>query len=366
MVASKVRRFQFFLIFLGGFWIFVYGCSGKPLTKIEENAPADLPFDLQQKFDVKDVVELSSHPGPSSTTLTTPQALRQPEVQKKKKKKGEYVTNGVALDQQYFEYPNRRLEKDPIWLSETQVFQITYFGVAAGEFTLKVLPHKVVNHRKVYHIRGNAVSSKLFSLFYKINDMVETFIDYEGMFSHRFHLTLDETKQTRDSLELYDSEKKQTFFWNRWNHKVKGYIEIKDYFSIQPFSQDTLSALYYLRTVPLPNGHIFTFPVVSEGKTWDAEVTVVRREMVNSPMGKVQAIVLKPETKYQGVLQKRGDSFLWLSDDDRHYLLRLEAKVRIGTVVAVLKSLEPGVPPPEESSPSESAGERELSSKAIQ
>ena len=100
-------------------------------------------------------------------------------------------------------------------MGERHVFEITYFGMVAGDFTLDVLPHKRINGRQVYHVRGHALSSNLFSLFYRIDDIVETYFDYEGLFSHRFHLKLDETKQTRDSLELNDSEKKQTFFWNR-------------------------------------------------------------------------------------------------------------------------------------------------------
>lgn len=332
------------------------GCSGRSLSKIGEGALTDLPTELGQKFEVKDVVEMSAHP----EAAMTPEVVVKPMSESKKKKKS---TDEVSvLAPKNFEYPNRRPPKDPIWVSESLVYQIRYFGISAGEFTVQVLPHKTVNHRKVYHVRGNAVSSKLFSLFYKLNDMVETFIDYEGIFSHRFHLTLDETKQTRDSLELNDSEKKQTFYWNRWNHKVKGYIEIKDYFPIQPFSQDTLSSMYYLRTIDLPDGKIFTVPIVSEGRSWDAEVTVLRREKIDSPMGEVQAIVLKPETKYRGVLQKRGDSFIWLSDDDRKLLLRLEAKVKIGTLVAELKKVDLGTPP-EEKSPDGSPSERNLSSK---
>src|SRR5207302_331831 len=123
---------------------------------------------------------------------------------------------------------------------------------------------------------------------------------------------------------------------------TRGYTEIKDFFPITPFPQDSLSALYYLRTVPLPDGRVFSFPVVSEGKNWEAVVTVLARETIQTPMGKVRAIKLKPETKYQGILKKQGDSYIWLTDDDRRYLVRIEARVRIGTVVARLKRVEPG------------------------
>jgi hypothetical protein len=183
-------------------------------------------------------------------------------------------------------------------------------------------------------------------MFYRLNDMVETFIDYEGEFSDRFHILLDETKQQRDSLELYDSEKEQTYFWNKWNRKDIGYKETKTYAPMPRFPQDTLSSMFYLRTVPMPVGSQFTFPIVSEGNHWDAEITVIRREIMNTPMGRVETLVLKPETKFQGVLKRtEGDSFIWITDDERRVVVRLEAKVKIGTIVAVLKQWSPGVAP---------------------
>ena len=85
----------------------------------------------------------------------------------------------------------------------------------------------------------------MFSLFYRLDDMVETFMDFDGLFSHRFHIALDESKQARDSLELYDSVKAQTFYWNKWNRRDAGYVETKEFDPIMPFPQDSLSALYF-------------------------------------------------------------------------------------------------------------------------
>ncbi len=352
------------------------GCAGGPLGRVggDNELPKDLPNDMKEKFEVReaempqaaDATAAASETtgpmpvlGPSGLSATSPAtapAKGKTKAEAKKKEAATKVAGGakdgakavptaLTSPTPAFEYPNRRPSKESIWLGEKQVYEITYFGMAAGDFTLQILPYKSIANRKVYHVRGTAVSSKVFSLFYRINDSIETFVDYEGLFSHRFHILLDETKQTRDSLELYDSEKAQTFYWNRWNRKEKGYVESKEFFPMPQFPQDSLSALFYLRTRDLPTGAVITFPVVNEGKSWEAVVTVVRRENIETPMGKMRAIVLKPETKYQGVLQKKGDSFVWLSDDDRKILLRLEAKVRIGTVAAQIKSFEPGTPP---------------------
>jgi hypothetical protein len=47
-------------------------------------------------------------------------------------------------------------------------------------------------------------------------------------------------------------------------------------------------------------------------------------------------------------MEKKGDSYMWLTDDDRHFMVRMEAKVKIGTVVGRLKRVESmGTPPPQ-------------------
>ncbi len=303
-------------------------CARGQLARIQEDValPAEMA-DAEDRFAVTELEgEIPSVPAPSPSS--------------KKVKKGRPAKS--ARTSGPFVYPNRRPLKDPFWHNEKHVFDITYFGVKGGEFTIDVLSDKVINGRPVYHVKGTAKSSDVFGMFYRIDDYIETFWDFQGLFSYRFHLVQDETKQTRDALELYDHEKAQTFFWNRSNHKERGLHESKEFKEMVPFSQDSFSALLYLRVLPMPDGAVLTFPVISEGKNWEAEVSVVRREEINTPMGRYKAIVLKPETKFNGIMQKRGDSFIWLSDDDRRYMLRLEAKLKIGTVIAECKRIEDG------------------------
>jgi hypothetical protein len=315
-------------------------CAGLSVSKVEP--PTELPQEFAQKFEVKEVNAPAPNPSPS------PEKASRKKKHKHRKDEKEKAAELAAIQAE--RYPNRRPAKDPLWIGEKLLFQITYFGMAAGDFTAEIAGLKMMDSRKVYAIEGHATSSSVFSLFYRLSDKIESFLDYDGIFSHRFHLVLDESKQSRDALELYDYDKLQTFYWNKWNHRDRGYSESKEYGQIQPLSQDSVSALYYVRTVPLPTGAVFSFPVVSEGKSWECVVTVVRREMMDTPFGKVQTVVLKPETKFQGVLQKRGDSYIWLTDDDRRIPVRLEAKVKIGTVVGILKQvISYGTAPVEES-----------------
>ncbi len=326
--------------------------------QVTKELPTDLPPDLRARFDYNEAASLLKAKEESSAgrelaseqEIDAKNANHRSKSKKKRSRKikgkaGEATDGSNLAASLPFAYPTRRPVQDPIWQAEKLTYSISYLGAGVGELTLEVLPFKTMAKRKVYHFRGNAESSAFFSLFYRLNDVLETFIDYEGLFSHRFHLVLDETKQQRDSLELNDSEKAQTYYWDRITRPGQPLRETKKFSPIQPFSQDSVSALYYLRTIPLQIGSVVTVPIVSEGNTWDAVCTVVRRETVGSPMGDIPALVVMPEMKFHGILKKNGDSYLWLTDDDRRIPLRLEAKVRIGSVVANLNRVELGTPP---------------------
>ncbi len=295
--------------------------------------PQDIPQDLLNRFEVKDSTQLPPTPSPSPSPVSGV-------VKKAKLKKTKKV-------EKIFTYPNRRIEKDPIWENEKITFDVTFFGASAGEFVMQVLPHKVINGRKVYHLHAEAHSSPVFNLFYKINDSIESFLDYEGLFSHRFRLLLNQSKQTRDALELFDSEKMQSYYWNRRTHVTKGSSDDKNFHPLEaPFPQDSFSSIYYIRTLPLEVGKSYSVPVVSEGKNWQAIVSVLRKEMLDTPLGKISTIVVSPKTKFQGVMkQNEKNSFIWLSDDDRRFVMRVEAEVKIGTVVAKATKVEKGDTP---------------------
>jgi len=310
--------------------------SGSKVAGIEP-LPKDIPADLQAKFEV---VEATATPVATPTPSPTPETASSKKAKAKKAK--------AAKAKPPFVYPNRRVKVDPVWVGEKQTLEITYIGLAAGEFEAEVLPMKKIANRGVYHLRAHVESSSVMNLFYRLNDTIESFWDFDGLFSHRFHMVLDQTRQKRDALELFDSETKKVFYWNRRNHIEKGYSESKETNDMVQFPQDSFSAIYYVRTLPLEDGKVYTFPVVSEGRGWECVITVVRREMMDTPMGRKQTIVIKPQTRYNGVMkQEHGDSFIWLTDDDRRFIVRLEAKVKVGSVAAQLKKVELGEKPSE-------------------
>ncbi len=308
--------------------------------QLSQELSTDIPQDMRDRFSVME----DGHRTPSAQVSEVDSQLAKKEKKSSKKKSKVELASHLKVDSAplsaALDVPHRNLGVGPYQVGEKLTYTISYLGIAAGQVELEVLPFKNVNGRKVFHFFGHATSAPVFSLVYRLNDTIESFVDFDGLFSHRFHLVLDEKKQQRDSVELYDSEKKKTFYWSRWEYPDHSKKEEKQTADMPAFPQDSLSALFYLRGVPLEDHTEVAFPLVTEGKSSEVVCVVVKRESVRTPLGKTMAVVVRPDVKSHGILKKTGDSFIWFTDDARRLPVRMEARVRVGTVAADLVKVE--------------------------
>jgi hypothetical protein len=99
---------------------------------------------------------------------------------------------------------------------------------------------------------------------------------------------------------------------------------------------DTLSSFYYVRSLPLQIGKSIYVTVFDGKKLWDTEVQVLRREKIKIRLGTFNTIVVKPLMKAEGIFEKKGDMFIWLTDDIRHLPVMMKTKVPVGSITATL------------------------------
>lgn len=310
-------------------------CGGRKVTDTK-SVEITVPQDFMDEFDVKDAPEQRK----AESAAELEKNSKKKKVKKAEKKKAEPPKPAA------FVIPNRRPPSEPIWVGERVVMDVKWLSTRAGEFSLETLPYKYVNDRKVYVFRGAAKTLDLFKLIYKADDWVESFVDYEGWFPYKFVLHGDESKHVRDHLELFDHQKKRQYVHIIDNRiKQNDIEEKKGYEELTPFSQDSLSALYYVRTFKLEPGTDVKFPMTSGGNQWDMEITVIEKEKIDTKMGYMNAIKTKIYTYFKGNLQQSGDTFVWFTDDDRKFPVRFEAKVKIGWITGVAKQIDAGTPP---------------------
>jgi hypothetical protein len=318
--------------------LLLISCSSGPalqnntVNKVDQSGMDD---DVAGRFEVSDTKVVPT-PAPPPPTPTKKQRRG-----KKGKAPAKEAKKPVAKK---FEFASRRPAKMPFSPGERTLMSITYLGVEAGTLDLRVLPYKFIGDRKAYHFRGHGLSTSVFALFYRVNDVGDSFMDYDGLFSHRFQLKVDESRQERDLVEFYDQEKNIVHYWEKMVHVKKGLRITQFAKEVEQYAQDAVTAAFYLRTLPLEMGKEYSYPMVTNGKVWTVTARVIRKENLVTAIGTIPAIVVQPETRFEGVLKTVGASYMWLSDDEHRNFLKVDAKVKIGSVVAYLKQLDQGEP----------------------
>jgi hypothetical protein len=89
-------------------------------------------------------------------------------------------------------------------------------------------------------------------------------------------------------------------------------------------------------------GKEHAFRIADDGENIIFRGKAVRAEKIKTEAGEFNALVIKPEIEVKGLFKPMGDIFFWLSDDDRKYLLRVESKIKIGTLVTEAVEINPG------------------------
>ena len=238
----------------------------------------------------------------------------------------------------------RRPVVDPFRVGEKTTLQLSYFGVVAGDLEMGVGTFASVNGRKAYRFTAKANSRSLFSMIYAVDDWAETFVDHETLVPSTYALHVKESKQLREQRMYFDWRAMQAHFWDKRVAKDSGVEEKKLDWEALAFSQTIFSGPFYLRTFALSPGKKLAFRVANEGKNYVFTGEVLRRETIATPAGTFQTVVVRPQIQLGGVFQPVGEILFWLTDDDRKFFVRIESKIKIGTIVGVAKSIERGAP----------------------
>ena len=243
-------------------------------------------------------------------------------------------------------FSGRRPIKDPYRVGEKITLEASYFGVTAGELALEVRKFVEVNGRKSYTFAGTAISTSVFAAFYAVNDWFETFVDYDRMIPYTYALHVKETKQLREARSIFNWQTMTASFWDKKVNDEKKIEEKKQEWAIPAYSQNIFSIAYYIRAFQLRPGKKIAIRLAHENENLIVTTEVLAKERLSTDAGDMDTVKTKVRIEINGVFKPVGDIFIWFTDDDRKFIVRMESKIKIGTVVASLKSLERGTETP--------------------
>lgn len=236
----------------------------------------------------------------------------------------------------------RRPPVMPFQVGEKVVHEVSYFSATAGTMTMQVKPLTVVNDRKSYRFVINLKTAGMFSAFYSVDDEVETFLDYETLVPSVFKLHIKESGQLKEAQSYFDNEKLKANYWEKKYTQKNGHEEKKLNWDIIKYSQNAFSGLYYMRVFSWKVGKEIAFHVSDDGKNVIFKGKAIKKEILKTDAGNFDALKIKAEVVSRGALSQTGNLFVWLSDDDRKYILRMEMEIKIGTIVSEIKEIVAG------------------------
>ena len=231
--------------------------------------------------------------------------------------------------------PLRTIENKAFDVGEHLLFDIRYGPINAGQSSMAVTEIVTLNGHPSFHIQTKAWSNTFFSKFFKVEDVVDSYIDQRGIFSWKFEKHLREGSYHADQLYTYD----------QYNNIA---ITPKDTLEVAPFVQDVLSAFYFVRTQDLEPGDTLKVENQSDSKVYPLNVIVHKRETVKVPAGKFKCIVVEPVMRGEGIFKARGRIIVHLTDDERKLPVLMTSKIYIkafslGGIIAELAEIK-GVP----------------------
>jgi hypothetical protein len=164
------------------------------------------------------------------------------------------------------------------------------------------------------------------TLFYKVNDRLESWIDVNNLVSLRHWQELSEGRR--------DRERKFEIIPERGVVLEEGKPEAPTV----PDPLDDGAFLYFVRTIPLEVGKTYQFDRYFRPDRNPVTIRVLRREHISVPAGDFDAIVLQPIIKTKGIFSEGGHAEIWLSDDSNRIMLQMKSKLPFGSLNLYLTS----------------------------
>ncbi len=216
-------------------------------------------------------------------------------------------------------------------LGETMVYDVKFTGMNVGTARMEVVGIDTIRGRPAYHTR---LEIKGGIPFYKVHDVLESWIDVTTFSSLRYRQETSEGK--RERTRVFEIMPERGVF--------KEDAKPERATVAQPL--DDGAFIYFVRNQLLELGQTYSYDRYFIPDRNPVTVIVSRREHVDVPAGGFEALVVKPVIKSKGIFSQNGRAEIWFTDDERRLMVKLETKIaKIGTLSLQLREFSQGSTP---------------------
>ncbi len=186
----------------------------------------------------------------------------------------------------------------------------------AGEGSLEVAAIDSVRGNPAYHAIMRIDGGILIA---RVHDEFQTWFDTRTLTSHRFIQDQDEVGSQRyRHYEMFP----ERGVWERRDDEETGDLPTS-------LPLDDISFVYFIRTLPLEVGDVYTFDRYFKDTGNPVVIRVLRKEEKEVPAGIFQTIVVQPIIRTRGIFGEGGEAELYFSDDDRRALVYMKSNIPV-------------------------------------
>jgi hypothetical protein len=226
------------------------------------------------------------------------------------------------------EIPHYNPGPPPFRNGETLVYEASWLGIPAAEARIVVLNNGAA---------GQSWSGKLWlrsspavDLVYRMRDYVDEDFSRGNLRPRAMHI-LQHEKNRHDewSISFNDYEHLVTSV----KRNAQGRTWVREFSGGEPWGP--FSGAMLALSLPLMVGKTYTFDVFSGGNRYVLAFTVEKRESITTSLGTLRALRIIPSIVWlsQGkFLNQVSKMVVWVTDDQYHLPLRIEAAAFIGSI----------------------------------
>lgn len=221
------------------------------------------------------------------------------------------------------EFTYRKLTNTAFAVNEKLEFRVHYGIINAASVTMEVDGNmEDVYARKCYHIKAEGKTLKSFDWAFKVRDRFDTYLDQDALVPIKFTKAVQEDNYKDDDLVVFKHPKKKLY-------SKKGDLTMPLY------TQDVISALYYIRNIDFENAKVnqqFPIDVYLDNKIYNLGFKYAGKETLKTDVGTVKCIKLVPTLIVDRVFKSKDDMTVWISDDANKIPIRVKAEIMVGSV----------------------------------
>ncbi|MEI8350517.1 MAG: DUF3108 domain-containing protein [Candidatus Omnitrophota bacterium] len=219
--------------------------------------------------------------------------------------------------------------KKTIKIGEKLTYAVDWRGIPSGKIILEVKEIVTIGQRQYYHIIAQALPNSFFSFFYKVNYLVETYVDTETYQPIKFH--------KKRILRNVVSEETINFDYAR-NEALWQYTGSENkIIRLTANSQDLLSFLYFFRLQEIKLGKEYPLDIIYNASVWEAKVKVDTFELVKFNGTGIKTFTIKLISRLAKHITGGEKMKIYFSFSDGHLPLLFHLYTKIGPLTGVLR-----------------------------